>query len=260
MRELLLTFSTPALLLLIVGGSALLTSAAIFFLRRVVDEKIHQANNEVAGFLFAGVAVMYGVLLAFMVLVVWEMFESSRVTVEHEANTLVSVFRLSQEIPDPASQFAQTLAIEYAQQVVNQEWDAMAYGKSSASVDVTMEKLWEIYRSLGADSLVDRQQYFETLAALASYRRVRLLDSRTEIPQIMWGLLICGGIITIGFTFFFRAPNFKAHLMMGALFAGLVAFILLLIIDLDNPFTGDVKIQPTAFLQILELLQELRGN
>src|SRR4029078_2782910 len=99
MRD-LLALSTPVLVLLIVGGSALLAVLATLLVRRVVSNEVHSANNEVAGFIFSAVGAIYGVLLAFMVLVVWQSFDEAQVTVEQEANTLVNVFRLGQELQE----------------------------------------------------------------------------------------------------------------------------------------------------------------
>lgn len=263
MRELLLTLSTPVLVVLIVGGSALLAVLATLFVRVRVPQEEHQSNNEVAGFIFAAVGAIYGVLLAFIVLVVWQSFDRAQVTVEQEANTLVDIFRLGQEIPEPYGLEVQGLAKEYSQNVINQEWAAMADGHSSPGVDDTIEKLWTLHRRLHLDrnaAQTHEEQFFDTMEALGSYRRVRLLDARADIPMLMWALLISGAVVTIGFTLFLRAPNWKAHLLMAAMFAGLVAFVLLLIIELDNPFAGDVKIQPEAFQQALDTFMRLGSN
>jgi hypothetical protein len=263
MRDLLLTFSTPLLVLVIVGGSALLAMLATLVVRRIVPEQEHQANNEVAGFIFAAVGVIYGVLLAFMVLVVWQSFDEAQLTVEQEANTIVNVFRLGQEVQEPYGSEIQALAKEYAQNVINQEWDDMAFGRSSASVDDTLEKLWALHRRLHADKVeaqAHQEQFFDSMEALGGYRRIRLLDARADIPMLMWALLISGAVVTIGFTLFLRAPNWKAHLLMAAMFAGLVAFVLLLIIELDNPFAGDIKVGPLSFQQALDMFMRLSSN
>jgi hypothetical protein len=47
---------------------------------------------------------------------------------------------------------------------------------------------------------------------------------------------------------------------MGALFAGLVAFVLLLIIELDSPFAGEIKVEPLSFQQALDAFNRLGGN
>lgn len=263
MRNLLLTFSTPALLLLIVGGSVLLTMGITYFVRSRIEEKEHIQNNEVAGFLLAAVGAVYGVLLAFMVLVVWQSYEDAQVTVEQEANTLVNIYRLGQELPEPFGGEIKAYTIEYAQNVINDEWHEMAYARESIPVRDTIEKLWTVHRAIDAAHLQvsdHESQLFNSLEDLGDERRIRLLESRQELPPLMWMLLIGGALVTLGFTLFLRAPNQLPHLMMAGMFAGLIAFVLVLIIELDNPFTGDVSLPPTAFQQALDVFLRLNGN
>lgn len=263
MRELLLYFSTPVLILLIVGGTAAVTVVLTYIVRRLVDEQVHQANNEVAGYFFSAVAVIYGVLLAFMVLVVWQSYEDAGLTAENEANALVRVYRVGEDIQDPYGGQIRVLAEVYAQQVVNIEWDKMSRGDNSTEVDDTLDKLWAVHRQVHNDPTdVEGRasKLFDAVDDLGSQRRIRLLESSQQIPLLMWYLLILGGIGTLGFTLFLRAPNWKAHLLMAAIFAGLVAFVLVLIIELDNPFTGDIKITPIAFQQALATFARLKGN
>ncbi len=54
-----------------------------------------QANNEVAGFKFAVLGVVYAVLLGFAVIVVWEKFHTAEVAVTQEAGVTATLFRLS---------------------------------------------------------------------------------------------------------------------------------------------------------------------
>ncbi len=261
MRFLLLTFPTPVLVLLIVGGSIALSVALTYLVRRRVDEQTHQANNEVAGFIFAAVGVVYGVLLAFMVLVVWQEFEEAQSSIEHEANVAVNIYRLAQELPAPYASRLQVDIVEYTERVVNQEWATMQTGDASPDVDATIEKMWTEHRALHESNLPlssHEGELFDSIQSLTDLRRIRLLESRLEIPTLMWILLIGGAAVTLGFTLFLRAPNWKAHLLMAAMFSGLVAFVLLLIVELDNPFTGDVHVPPTAFQLALQLFSKLK--
>lgn len=263
MRDLLLHLPQPLLILLIVGGSALIAVGATYFVRTRINEKEHLANNEVAGFIFAAIAAVYGVLLAFLVLVVWQTFETSQVTVENEANHLVNIYRLGQGLSEPYGSRVRQQSLAYAKGVRDDEWKTMEEGKSSPQVSAALDELWRIHRELDASdnrSNNHEQQFFDTLNELGNTRRLRLLQSRLELPALLWGLLIVGALITIGFTLFLRAPNWKAHLLMAGMFAGLVAFVLLLVVELDNPFAGAVHVEPFAFEQAIDLFVELDRN
>ena len=69
----------------------------VFTRRHVALERL-ATNNEVAGFKFAAVAVLYAVLLAFAVIVVWERFSEAKSNVTKEAGAAATIYRLSQGI------------------------------------------------------------------------------------------------------------------------------------------------------------------
>ncbi len=250
-------------MLLIVGGSIVLTVMITYWVRKRFPESVQQANNEVAGFIFAAVGVIYGVLLAFLVLVVWQAYQDATVNVEQEANTLVNAYRLAQELAQPASQQLETALANYGQEVVNDEWDKMAAGQESIQARDALEAIWTIHRQIHSNEgnpEVRDDALFATLNTLGNERRIRLLESHNDLPALMWVLLAGGAIVTIGFTLFFRVPNFRAHLLMAGMFAGLLAFVLFLIIELDSPFSGEIRVQPTAFQQSLDTFQRLQGR
>src|SRR5690348_12116671 len=63
--------------ILMVGLPTLLAMAGPILIRRRVGLERLSNNNEVAGFKFATIGVLYAVLLAFAVVVVWEKFSDA---------------------------------------------------------------------------------------------------------------------------------------------------------------------------------------
>jgi hypothetical protein len=84
----------------------LITLAAAFapvLLRRRVTLDWLKTNNEVAGFKFATVGVIYAVLLGFAVVTVWDKFSEADNTVSLEAGAAATVFRLAKGIDEDTS-------------------------------------------------------------------------------------------------------------------------------------------------------------
>ena len=72
-------------------------------------------NNEIAGFKFATVGVIYAVLLAFSVIVVWEKFSDAENAVAEEAGATAALFHYRRgqsprriAVPDGAHQIPQS--------------------------------------------------------------------------------------------------------------------------------------------------------
>src|SRR3712207_9180757 len=75
-------------------------------------------------------ALPISVLLALVVIAVWEEFGRARVTVESEANALAEIFWLAHRLPEPEGRELQELCRSYAEEVVNVGWPLMEQGRT----------------------------------------------------------------------------------------------------------------------------------
>ena len=92
----LLTTSSLWAALPLVGLATLAAMSGPILVRRWVKLEQLRTNNEVAGFKFATVGVLYAVLLAFAVIVVWEKFNDADGEVAVEAGAAVTIYRLAE--------------------------------------------------------------------------------------------------------------------------------------------------------------------
>src|SRR5262245_22485086 len=104
-------------------------------------------NNEVAGFKFAVVGVFYAVLLAFVVVAVWEGFRDTEGTVRNEAKAAVDLHRIASVLPGQASADIRRDVITYVKDVRDEEWAKMARGQSS---DVVTNDLGQLTKTVFA--------------------------------------------------------------------------------------------------------------
>ena len=73
-----------------------------------------------------------------------------------------------------------------------------------------------------------------------------------NVPAIIWLGLFGGAVVTIGFTFFFGSENLRAQSMMTGALSILIFSALLMVIAIDYPFAGSVKVEPHALSATLE--------
>ena len=118
---------------LVVIGVCLAAVAGLELVQRPVPSEKRQQHNEVAGFLYAVVGVVYAVLLALLVIAVWEQFARASETVESEASAVGEVAWLAHRLPEAERYQLQDQARSYAQEVVNEEWPLMEQGGSRGS-------------------------------------------------------------------------------------------------------------------------------
>ncbi|HEV8718716.1 MAG TPA: DUF4239 domain-containing protein [Candidatus Binatia bacterium] len=256
MNELqLAALPTPLLGVLVVGSAVALATAGLLLVRRIVPLHVLEANHEVGGILIQIVAPAYSVLLAFTVFTVWTQYDEANTFVQQEANRLGNLFRNAQGLPDPERGQVQEALRNYVQLVINEEWEAMGRGEASQHAWEAYDELFNRYSAM--EPLSGRQanlynRSLENLNALGDLRTRRLLDCRSTLPGVLWALLVGGGVITTGFSYLFGTRNLWAQVLMTAAAAGTLAFFLFLILAIDLPFSGGLKLTPDAFQFVLE--------
>lgn len=261
----LLLASLPLWLLglLVMGGIAALALLGLSVVRRIIPREVRETHNDVAGFMVAVVGVIYAVLLALVVIAAWEQFESARGIAEREANAVADLYRGAAGFADPERDRLRADLALYARSVVNDEWPGLARGEASDRTWAALDAIWTDYLALTPQTAREVAVYDEALDQLdelGNARRERLLASTTTLPTVLWIALLGGGIITIGFSYFFGVGNERAHTLMTLALAGMIGIGFYVILALDAPFTGDVAIAPEGFQQTLELIERLEGR
>lgn len=248
-----------AAILLLVPTTAVAFAGPLVIRRFVTLDRL-RTNNEVAGFKFATVGVIYAVLLAFAVIVVWEKFNQAEAGVATEATAGVTILRLTQGIDPDHGAAVRKATIDYLTTTITRDWPAMEQGHLSAA---STEALGKIYTALLKFHSVDASErpvvteILRQVDRLSEARRERLLAADGTVPWIIWMVLFVGAFLTVSFTFFFGTENVRAQAMMTAALSFLIFTGLLTIVAIDHPFAGTVKIGPEA---IAGVVADFSGN
>jgi hypothetical protein len=243
---------------LYIGAVMILALFGLYAVRRVIPHHVLAQHNDVAGFVYATIAVTYAVIFGFAVITVWEQFEEASQNADREANAVADLYRLAAWFPDADRVQIQQSLVDYANSVVDDEWDAMNDGTApSPETSAALDRLWDLYLQAGQGSIQQSNAYddsLDRLQDLGDARRIRLLESREGIPGIMWVGLIAGAVLTVGFAFGFGVERGQSHAMMVATLAASVALLLFIVWSLNHAFRGDVRIEPEPFRLVLEQL------
>lgn len=113
-------------------------AAGLFLLQYTVPHRLREEHNDVAGFIFAAVGVTYAVLLAFVVVAVWNDNDSARQTTFNESDELAGVYWISRELPPPLGPRLERESLAYAHTVIDAEWALMADHRSSGTATQTV--------------------------------------------------------------------------------------------------------------------------
>jgi Protein of unknown function (DUF4239) len=254
---------------LVIGAVCLVALAGLELVQRLVPAASRQPHNDVAGFIYAALGVIYAVLLALVVIAVWEEYRAASETVEQEANALAEIAWLAHRFPEPEGPYIQELVRSYTHEVVDEEWPLMEQGQAPLMVQVEKTPAgWSLIDDIRASlqdfdphTKADEQLYaegLEQIQRLGDARRMRLVAAEEGIPGVLWAVLIFGGIAAVSFTYLFGLENTWAHRLMVVTLAAVIGLVLFTIGAMEHPFSGGARIGTDAFDLVLERLETSR--
>ena len=240
-------------LLIVILPTALGMCGPVLVRRRFSLERL-TTNNEIAGFKFATVGVIYAVLLAFAVIIVWERFSDGENAVVQEAGAAATLYRLAED-PDPESRALRASLTRYLQLALEKDWPQMARVHSSPEVTRSLDVLYGSALALtrsGTHPHAVLVEIFHQMDNMTEARRARLHLATGIVPGMLWGVLVLGGVLTVGFTFFFGTRNLAAQVMMTGILSVIVFMGLFVIVSINHPFTGPVHIEGEPLAAVLQ--------
>jgi Protein of unknown function (DUF4239) len=240
------------LIVAVVGGLAALLHALVH--RRIKPTSLIK-HNDVAGFVFSVIGVLYAVVLGFVVVVVWEKFDDANAHVQNEAAAASDLFRTVGALDPALRDHVRTQLASYGQHEIDVEWPLMAQGKLpryglAGGIETIVAEV-DHYQPKNPGQVNVHQMALADAERLMDARRQRIDDTAPSVPQLLWFALICGAVATLGFSYLFGVENRGAQLVMTAVLAGVIAILFVVIHEFDSPFSGTVGVSDVAWNDFL---------
>jgi hypothetical protein len=242
-------FPTAELVGLVVGGMTLLAVSVALIIRKAFPAVTEGAHNETVGLLLELVGIIYGILLAFVIVILWEAYQEAGTLVDSEANSLTQVVRTSEAFSPEAHARIDAAVHDYVHAMVRDEWPLMRNGVGRRAAPSGTEAVANLYAAMhsyepdtdGRSALYS--QAISKLDDVASFRRARLERSRRSLPSILQGLIMGGSVMVIGVSVLFGIRNRSLQLLFVTLIAIVISLSLLVTVVFSYPFSGDLGIQ-----------------
>jgi hypothetical protein len=218
-------------------------------------------HHEVAGFLMGVVGVLYSVVLGFLVGTVWTAFASAQQTTDLEAGYVSDAFNFAAQLPPPQRRPLQQLLAQYAIAVRGANWST----SQSRRTDPTAELLYRAVRvtvvvpapprNATAAQILEantiRTLLLDDIRNIGDTRRLRLIQSTSQLPAGMLEALVLGAAIVIAFTFFFGVRSYVKQMTMTALLAGSIGLFFGLVVELSTPYYGGMHVSRGAWTLVI---------
>ena len=231
--------------------------------RRFLPQRRLARSGAVAGHVFDLAGVLYAVLVAFVVVVVWEQLNSAEKGTESEASSISELLRDSAGLPAASRLAVQQSLIAYTDDIVDDEFPRMRQGVTIEQQSDHLTDVWQRY--LQVEPVTQReitfyQESITRLDELGNARKTRISGSQSEIPGELWVLLLGGGMVMLLFTYMFPSPDVLVHGALIALAGSLLAFVLYLTFAMEHPFVGSIAVSPEAYQHVLDTWSQLAAK
>ena len=240
----------------VVFSAVYLTAAAISWvvLRLAVGDRA-LAFKAVSPGLLPPLGVVFGLLVGFLAVQVWNDVGAAQTAVDREASALRSVVLLSASFPGAPQARMRTLVRRDIEEAVNEEWPAMA--KQHATLTAVPASLAEaLHLALGVTphsegQKVAQREMVSALENALDARRQRIIVSESRVNWAKWtGVVLLAALTLLAIAFVHSENRATTAIAMG-IFASAVAVCLLMIASQDRPFAGPFGVKPNALVQVM---------
>jgi len=198
--------------------------------------------------------IIFGLLVAFSAVQVWNDIDRAKVAVDREASAIRMVVLLATSFPGEPEAQIRTLVRRHIDEAVFTEWPMMA--KQSASLGIAPPALAETLRlalSLapkGEGQITAQREIVTGLENAMDARRQRIILSRSSVNWVKWTCLFAQAGCTLIAIAMVHCDNRAAAAIAMGIFATGVAVSVLLIVSHDRPFSGEISVKPDVLLQV----------
>lgn len=181
----------------------LLAQLGLFIFEKFWHTRMAPVYNEVVGIMFSAIGLIYSLILAFVIIAVWDDYEDLNKTIAEEADMLNGIMAHTTTLPDSMQLSIKTAMISYCRQVINDEWQMK--GKDAperpSAIPSLRLALLQIEPSGKREEAI-YQVVDQDLSRISDLRRKRLSYVRSQIPALVWFTLQTGSVVLIVFSYF----------------------------------------------------------
>jgi hypothetical protein len=242
--------------LLWVGGAAIIAAILAYLIRKYGPDEGRSANNEAAGQVFTIVGGLHAVLVAFVLIALFDAVTQAGDAAYREADGLVAATWASDALSEETGREVRQLSRDYATTVIRDEWPAMRVGKDFESTGWSqLDQLRQVVAQAPAadEWQVDRKtEAAAQLWQVYEARQARLDAAGGEISAVVWFVLVAGSVLAICLPLLFGGPLMRTHVLIVATLAATITLLMYAAYQLQNPFGGGADVSPDAFKAAIE--------
>jgi Protein of unknown function (DUF4239) len=247
--------SVPAsvLVLVVVGAVVGIVLVGVWAVRRWIPATRDGFDAEVSSQVLGIVASLFGLLLAFVIVIEFEAFNAASDNVQSEADGLATIVRDSHAFDQSDGANIRSAIGSYVRVVTNTEWPLMRNGDESPAAWQGIDRVFAAMQAYTPGSASQSAFYDDSvrhLNAVLEARSDRLSASDgNDLPVLIAALIIVGAIVILGYATLVGSRSSAFHAIGAGAIAVVVGFSLVVVLALQFPFSGNLAISSQPFTE-----------
>lgn len=245
--------AVPVALLMTVAAALTLAIVlfAVWLTRRWVPATREGFHAEISAPMLGVVGALFGLLLAFVIVIGYQNFLDADANISQEADALAAIVRDSEAFPAPGGASVRHAVGAYVRVVVDDEWPQMHNaGAASPLAELKLGDISSALRMVKPRSSGETAFYQDAVAQLnvaVTARADRLEKAAGGLPSDLVDLILFSSLVIIAYSVLVGSPNYWFHALGPAAIAMVVVVSLVVLLDLAYPFSGVLAVRPDHF-------------
>ena len=202
---------------------------------------------------------LYAVTLSLIVLDAMAKFDAAEAIILNESQSLLVVFELSEQFKNQdKGEAIKHLTEEYIHQVIVNDWELMSENVFNYKAHDILRELINVVKKIEPKTENEKQVLpvlLQEVISVWKYRVARVNQSQYRIPQVEWVLLLTGGVVTIGFTCFFRIESQIIQSLMTGLFTLIIVMNLYMVLLFSESYAGNFQVSKRSLITIQAVMR-----
>ena len=214
--------------------------------RLAVDDRARAFKAFSPGML-PPLGIIFGLLVGFVAVGVWNDFDKAKLAVATEASALRAVILRDEHFPEEQRMQLRSLINRYIDEAVNREWPAMAHERltlAPLSTHLVEARLTVLMKPQDEAQRTAQREIVAALHRALDARRQRIIISQSEVGPVKWAAILLQGLCALIAIAIVHSDNRLTCAIAVALFATGFALSSLLIAAYSRPFTGEISVKP----------------
>jgi hypothetical protein len=242
------------------GASVALMWFGIIFVKPILRLILRRQSdtNGVVGNTISAFSVFYGLLLGLISVATYQNFSNLSDNVTREASIVAALYRDFSAYDPPAREELQDAMRAYVRATIDDDWPQQMKGTvpsgGSGRVGMMYAKL-TAYEPQRIGQQILHAEALREFNTFIEVRRTRLANISGGIPGVLWYVVLMGAALNI-LLFWMFDMRFLVHMILGGIVAFFLGVMILIIVNLDTPFRGEVTVGADPFEAIYDSMMK----